>query len=239
MKKVILAGLFISTALLGHHAHAESLETQKQSNEVQLQQLTHKIKQESAKEHVKTVMTGAKKNVDTQLDLKAQRLNVRAKLDTLSKEIITNQEKAKAEADQKAKEAEQKAKDDQKAKEEQAKQETKASNAPKTASLASIPSVQEAFDQLCDEYHLTQEQKNMWSFIIEHESGWNPTDQNSESGAYGLGQALPAGKMAPYGDDYMTNPKTQLKWMYAYMTEGDRYGSIEAAYNFWLANKWY
>lgn len=239
MKKVILAGLFISTALLGHHAHAESLETQKQSNEVQLQQLTHKIKQESAKEHVKTVMTGAKKNVDTQLDLKAQRLNVRAKLDTLSKEIITSQEKAKTEADQKAKEAEQKAKDDQKAKEEQAKQETKASNAPKTASTASIPSVQEAFDQLCNEYHLTQEQKNMWSFIIEHESGWNPTDQNPSSGAYGLGQALPASKMAPYGDDYMTNPKTQLKWMYAYMTEGSRYGSIEAAYNFWLAHNWY
>lgn len=239
MKKVILAGLFISTALLGHHAHAESLETQKQSNEVQLQQLTHKIKQESAKEHVKTVMTGTKKNIDTQLDLKAQRLNVRAKLDTLSKEIITSQEKAKAEADQKAKEAEQKAKDDQKAKEEQAKQETKTSNAPKAASTASIPSVQEAFDQLCDEYHLTQEQKNMWSFIIDHESGWNPTNQNPSSGAYGLGQALPAGKMAPYGDDYMTNPKTQLKWMYAYMTEGNRYGSIEAAYNFWLANKWY
>lgn len=239
MKKVILTGLFISTALLGHHAHAESLETQKQSNEVQLQQLTHKIKQESAKEHVKTVMTGAKKNVNTQLDLKAQRLNVRAKLDTLSKEIITSQEKAKAEADQKAKEAEQKAKDDQKAKEEQTKQETKASNAPKTASTASIPSVQEAFDQLCEEYHLTQEQKNMWSFIIDHESGWNPTNQNPASGAYGLGQALPAGKMAPYGDDYMTNPKTQLKWMYAYMTEGSRYGSIEAAYNFWLAHNWY
>lgn len=239
MKKVILAGLFISTALLGHHAHAENLETQKQSNEVQLQQLTHKIKQESAKEHVKTIMTGAKKNVDTQLDLKAQRLNVRAKLDTLSKEIITSQEKAKAEADQKAKEAEQKAKDDQKAKEEQAKQETKASNAPKTTSTASIPSVQEAFDQLCNEYHLTQEQKNMWSFIIDHESGWNPTNQNPASGAYGLGQALPAGKMAPYGDDYMTNPKTQLKWMYSYMTEGSRYGSIEAAYNFWLAHNWY
>ena len=239
MKKVILAGLFISTALLGHHAHAESLETQKQSNEVQLQQLTHKIKQESAKEHVKTIMTGAKKNVDTQLDLKAQRLNVRAKLDTLSKEIITSQEKAKAEADQKAKEAEQKAKDDQKAKEEQAKQETKASNAPKTASTASIPSVQEASDQLCESYHLTQAQKHMWSFIIDHESGWNPTNQNPASGAYGLGQALPAGKMAPYGDDYMINPKTQLKWMYAYMTEGNRYGSIEAAYNFWLAHNWY
>ena len=239
MKKVILAGLFISTALLGHQAHAESLETQKQSNEVQLQQLTHKIKQESAKEHVKTIMTGAKKNVDTQLDLKAQRLNVRAKLDTLSKEIITSQEKAKADAEQKAKEAEQKAKDNQKAKEEQAKQETKASNAPKTASTASIPSVQEAFDQLCEEYHLTQEQKNMWSFIIDHESSWNPTNQNASSGAYGLGQALPAGKMAPYGDDYMTNPKTQLKWMYSYMTEGNRYGSIEAAYNFWLAHNWY
>lgn len=235
MKKVILTGLIISTALLGQYAHAESLENQKQSNEVQLQQLTHKIKQESAKQHVKTIMTGTKKNLDTQLDLKAQRLNVRAKLDTLSKEIITSQEKAKAEADQKAKEAEQKAKDDQKAKEEQAK----TSNAPKAASTASIPSVQEAFDQLCEKYHLTQEQKNMWSFIIEHESGWNPTNQNPSSGAYGLGQALPASKMAPYGDDYMTNPKTQLKWMYSYMTEGNRYGSIEAAYNFWLAHNGY
>lgn len=239
MKKIILASLLVSASLLGHHAHAESLDTQKQATETQLQELTHKIKQESAKEHVKTIMTGSKKDLKTQLDLRAQRLNAQAKLDTLSKEITANQQKQTADEKAKAEKAKaEKAKADaDKAAAEKSK--TEQSNAPQTASTASIPSVQEAFDQLCQEYHLTQEQKNMWSFIIEHESGWNPTDQNPSSGAYGLGQALPAGKMAPYGDDYMTNPKTQLKWMYSYMTEGSRYGSIEAAYNFWLAHNWY
>lgn len=232
MKKIILASLLVSASLLGHHAHAESLDTQKQATETQLQELTHKIKQESAKEHVKTIMTGSKKDLKTQLDLRAQRLNAQAKLDTLSKEITANQQKQAAEEKANAEKAKA---DADKAAAEKAK--TEQSNAPQTTSTASIPSVQEAFDQLCQEYHLTQEQKNMWSFIIDHESGWNPADQNPSSGAYGLGQALPAGKMAPYGDDYMTNPKTQLKWMYAYMSE--RYQGIEGAYNFWLAHNWY
>lgn len=75
-------------------------------------------------------------------------------------------------------------------------------------------------------------------YIISHESSWNPTRYNTAgSGAYGLGQALPASKMAAYGADYMTNPTTQLIWANAYAI--GRYGSWSAAYNFWVANHYW
>jgi hypothetical protein len=75
-------------------------------------------------------------------------------------------------------------------------------------------------------------------YIISHESGWVAVKSNyAGSGAYGLGQAYPASKMAPYGADYMTNPVTQLKWANAYATS--RYGSWANAYNHWLAyHRW-
>ena len=73
-------------------------------------------------------------------------------------------------------------------------------------------------------------------YIIDNESGWGVTKANYQgSGAYGLGQALPANKMAPYGSDYLTNPITQLKWANAYAV--GRYGSWEAAYVHWKAAK--
>jgi hypothetical protein len=69
-------------------------------------------------------------------------------------------------------------------------------------------------------------------FIIDHESGWGVTKWNyGGSGAYGLGQALPATKMAAFGSDYMTNPITQLRWANAYAV--GRYGSWAHAYSFW------
>jgi uncharacterized protein YabE (DUF348 family) len=73
-------------------------------------------------------------------------------------------------------------------------------------------------------------------FIVDHESGWGVTKSNYQgSGAYGLGQALPASKMAPFGSDYLTNPVTQLKWAQSYAVS--RYGSWEGAYIFWKAHK--
>ena len=70
--------------------------------------------------------------------------------------------------------------------------------------------------------------------IIDHESGWGVTKYNyGGSGAYGIGQALPASKMAAYGSDYMTNPVTQLRWANAYATS--RYGSWAGAYSHWMA----
>ena len=73
--------------------------------------------------------------------------------------------------------------------------------------------------------------------IISAESGWRITVSNSSSGAYGLCQALPGSKMASAGDDWRTNPITQLKWCSSYA--GGRYGSWEKAYNFWNANHWW
>jgi hypothetical protein len=70
-------------------------------------------------------------------------------------------------------------------------------------------------------------------YIIGRESGWGVTKSNyGGSGAYGLGQAMPAGKMAAFGSDYLTNPATQLKWANAYAI--GRYGSWANAYSHWL-----
>lgn len=71
------------------------------------------------------------------------------------------------------------------------------------------------------------------SYIIDHESGWGVTKSNyGGSGAYGLGQALPASKMAKFGSDYLTNPITQLRWANAYAIGS--YGSWANAYNHWI-----
>ena len=87
-----------------------------------------------------------------------------------------------------------------------------------------------------------------WHFadlVIQNESGWWPTKWNGQygfcpetpterpansSGAYGLGQALGAEKMAPFGDDWKTNPVTQLRWAAAYAL--GRYSTWEAAWTF-------
>jgi hypothetical protein len=54
---------------------------------------------------------------------------------------------------------------------------------------------------------------------------WNVEQWNTAgSGAYGLGQALPASQMAVAGPDYMTNGITQLKWMARVYISG-RYGT--------------
>ena len=71
-------------------------------------------------------------------------------------------------------------------------------------------------------------------YIVDHESGWVPTKWNyGGSGAYGLGQAMPASKMAAFGSDYMTDPITQLKWANAYAVGS--YGSWANAYAHWIS----
>ncbi|HZX38137.1 MAG TPA: transglycosylase SLT domain-containing protein, partial [Streptomyces sp.] len=62
-----------------------------------------------------------------------------------------------------------------------------------------------------------------FSKIVSHESNWDVNASNPSSGAYGLVQALPGGKMASAGADWKTNPETQIKWGLDYMKE--RYGS--------------
>lgn len=75
------------------------------------------------------------------------------------------------------------------------------------------------------------------NYIISKESGWRYNATNASSGAYGLPQALPGSKMASAGSDWKTNPITQLRWFYSYCK--GRYGSIQGAYNYWLAHHSY
>jgi len=68
------------------------------------------------------------------------------------------------------------------------------------------------------------------------ESGWSTTSSNP-SGAYGIPQALPGSKMAVYGDDWRTNPATQIKWGLNYIKS--RYGTPCAAWQHFLDTGWY
>lgn len=74
-------------------------------------------------------------------------------------------------------------------------------------------------------------------YIVSKESGWNYLISNSVSGAYGLCQALPGSKMSSSGSDWATNPETQMRWCNSYALS--RYGSWQAAYNYWLENNWW
>ncbi len=77
-------------------------------------------------------------------------------------------------------------------------------------------------------------QYQCFSNIVNHESSWNYRAVNASSGAYGLVQALPGGKMASAGADWQTNPATQIKWGLNYMNQ--RYGSPCDAWTYWQAN---
>lgn len=93
----------------------------------------------------------------------------------------------------------------------------------------------EAFEQITADLGVTGSEKQIWEDIITRESGWNVYATNPSSGAYGLPQSLPGEKMASVGGDYLTNPYTQLTWMYNYVR--DRYGSF-AGVN-WYVRGWY
>jgi hypothetical protein len=49
------------------------------------------------------------------------------------------------------------------------------------------------------------------------ESRWNVYSHNVSSGAYGIPQALPGIKMASAGEDWETNPRTQIVWGLGYI----------------------
>ncbi len=69
------------------------------------------------------------------------------------------------------------------------------------------------------------------------ESNWDHTATNPTSGAYGIPQSLPAGKMASAGPDWRTNPATQIEWGLEYIRLS--YGTPCSANSFKIANNWY
>jgi hypothetical protein len=73
--------------------------------------------------------------------------------------------------------------------------------------------------------------------LWKRESGWNYKAKNSSSGAQGIPQALPGNKMAKFGDDWETNPATQIKWGLDYI-EG-RYDTPCGAWGHSQDTGWY
>jgi uncharacterized protein YabE (DUF348 family) len=69
------------------------------------------------------------------------------------------------------------------------------------------------------------------------ESNWRWNAENPSSGAYGIPQALPGSKMATAGDDWQTNPTTQIEWGLGYIS--GRYGTPCNAWNHSLETGWY
>lgn len=105
------------------------------------------------------------------------------------------------------------------------------------AYTGSLTDYQEYARQRCYAYGWTDNDFNCLVALWNKESGWNPYAMNSYSGAYGIPQALPAGKMASAGDDYLTNGNTQIEWGLSYIS--GRYGSPSSAYYHSQTTGWY
>jgi len=73
--------------------------------------------------------------------------------------------------------------------------------------------------------------------LWKRESGWRVNASNPYSGAYGIPQALPGSKMASAGDDWRTNPATQIKWGLGYIKS--RYGTPCGAWSHFQGSGWY
>lgn len=69
------------------------------------------------------------------------------------------------------------------------------------------------------------------------ESNWDHRAGNPASGAYGIPQASPGGKMADAGDDWRANPATQIRWGLGYIES--RYGSPCGAWEHFQVHHWY
>lgn len=79
-----------------------------------------------------------------------------------------------------------------------------------------------------------------WAYLDalwQRESGWNQLANNPTSSAYGIPQSLPGSKMAVVGDDWRTNPETQIRWGLAYIAA--RYGRPEGAWQHSQRVGWY
>ncbi|WP_017614874.1 aggregation-promoting factor C-terminal-like domain-containing protein [Nocardiopsis salina] len=106
-----------------------------------------------------------------------------------------------------------------------------------TASAPDGSAQEIALEMVLDEGWDADEFHNCLEPLWDKESNWNHTAENSSSGAYGIPQSLPGDKMASHGDDWETNPATQISWGLSYIK--DRYGSPCEAWSHSQANNWY
>lgn len=87
------------------------------------------------------------------------------------------------------------------------------------------------------DYEWGEDQFKCLDKVFTQESRWKWNATNPTSGAYGIPQSLPANKMASEGDDWKTNPATQIKWGLKYIKQ--RYGTPCQAWSFKRGTGWY
>ena len=75
------------------------------------------------------------------------------------------------------------------------------------------------------------------NWLWTRESSWNVYATNPYSGAYGIPQAVPAGKMSSCGSDWRTDAKTQIRWGMRYIRSS--YGSPKQAWAHEIDDGWY
>jgi len=71
---------------------------------------------------------------------------------------------------------------------------------------------------LLDEYGFNAKEFSCLETLWTKESHWNYKAHNPRSGAHGIAQALPAGKMDVVSTDWRTNPVTQIRWGLRYIS---------------------
>ena len=92
-------------------------------------------------------------------------------------------------------------------------------------------------ESMLDDYGWSSSEMSCLDDLWISESNWDVDATNPTSGAYGIPQALPAGKMATAGSDWRTNPATQIEWGLDYIQSS--YGTPCSAWEFKQANDWY
>ncbi|MGJ9423542.1 lytic transglycosylase domain-containing protein [Aeromicrobium sp. CF3.5] len=132
-------------------------------------------------------------------------------------------------------EADQAAAEKKKAAEQQKKDDAAAAEKQKIEEARSNPKA--VARQLMPEYGFDASQFSCLDSLWAGESDWDYTATNPSSGAYGIPQSLPATKMATAGDDWQTNPITQIRWGLQYISEA--YGTPCAANTFKAGNNFY
>ncbi len=102
---------------------------------------------------------------------------------------------------------------------------------------AALADPQETGRAMAAERGWTGEQFQCLDSLWTKESDWTPTADNPTSDAYGIPQSLPGEKMAEAGDDWATNPITQISWGLTYIR--DVYGTPCGAWAHSQATDWY
>jgi len=110
---------------------------------------------------------------------------------------------------------------------------------PDSSSVASPAEAQAYASSVLGNYGWGGDQFGCLVRLWNGESGWRVNAYNTDSGAYGIPQSLPANKMSSVGSDWPTNAATQITWGLNYIS--DRYGTPCNALSSWTARSphWY